>query len=164
MGVVTAPMLLLGVVYNVLLRGGPSGAALGDSAGIAMLDTYAIEMLHVVLPLYFLADLLFATKRHSIPWWGLAAFAAYPLTWLAYTMVRGELVADPSGTSPFWYPYPFLDPHGPGGWGSAIVYIVGIFVAFVAIGAAIIAIDRHRERRRSHRTTSTTPTIGAVAA
>lgn len=163
MGVVTAPMLLLGVVYNVLLRGGPSGAALGDSAGIAMLDTYAIEMLHVVLPLYFLADLLFATKRHSIPWWGLAAFAAYPLTWLAYTMVRGELVADPSGASPFWYPYPFLDPHGPGGWGSAIVYIVGIFVAFVAIGAGIIAIDRYRERRSSHHTTSTTPPIGAVA-
>ncbi|WP_461471919.1 Pr6Pr family membrane protein [Microbacterium sp. HJ5] len=151
MGVVTAPIILLGVVYNVLLRGGPSGAALGDSAGIAMLDTWAIEVLHVVLPLYLLVDLLFAGRRRALPWWSLGVFVAYPLGWLLYTMVRGELVGDPSGAAPYWYPYPFLDPHGPGGWGSALMYIAGIFVAFLAIGAGIIALDRYRERRRALR-------------
>jgi hypothetical protein len=161
MGIVTAPMLLLGVVYNVLLRGGPSGAALGDSAGIAMLDTFAIEVLHVVLPLYFLADLLFASKRRGLPWWGLAVIIAYPVLWLMHTMIRGEFVADPSGAAPYWYPYPFLDPHGAGGWGSALIYIVGIFIAFVVIGAGIIALDRHRDRRRSRRASSAPP-IGAV--
>lgn len=151
MAIVTAPVLLLGVVYNVLLRGVPSAVALGDSAGIAMLDTYAIEVLHVVLPLYFLADLLFASRRRALPWWSLAVLVGYPLLWVTYTMVRGELVADPSGATAWWYPYPFLDPHGPGGWGSALMYIGGIFAAFVGIGAGIIAIGRHRVRRASRR-------------
>lgn len=151
LAVVTGPMLLLGVVYNVLLRGVPSEVAGADSAGIAMLDNYAIEMLHVVLPLYFLADLLFATRRRGLGWWALPVLAAYPLVWLLHTMIRGELVADPSGAADWWYPYPFLDPHGAGGWGSALIYIAGIFAAFLAIGAGIIEIGRYRERRASRR-------------
>lgn len=143
----TGPVLLLGVVYNVLLRGVPSEVAAADSAGIAMLDTYAVEVLHVVIPLYLLADLLFAGRRRGLPWWSLPTLTLYPLSWLLYTMVRGELVVDPSGAAAWWYPYPFLDPHGAGGWGSVLIYIAGIFAAFVAIGAGIIAIGRFRERR-----------------
>jgi hypothetical protein len=60
-------------------------------------------------------------------------------------------VVDPSGAAAWWYPYPFLDPHGAGGWGSVMIYIVGIFVAFLAIGAGIIAIGRYRERRATGR-------------
>ena len=75
LAVVTGPILLLGIVYNVLLRGVPSAIALADSPGIALLDSYAVEVLHVVLPLYFLADLLFATRRRGLPWWGLAVMA-----------------------------------------------------------------------------------------
>lgn len=149
---VTGPMLLLGIVYNVLLRGVPSEVAAADSPGIALLDTYAIEVLHVVLPLYFLADLLFATRRRGLAWWGLPVLLVYPLLWLMYTMTRGELVADPSGVADWWYPYPFLDPHGAGGWASALIYIAAIFAAFVAIGAAIVAIGRYRERRAVRRT------------
>ena len=162
MAIVTGPVLLLGVVYNALLRGVPSEVALTDSAGIALLDHYAIEMLHVVLPLYFLVDLLFATRRRGLPWWGLAALVLYPLIWLLYTMVRGELTPDPSGATTWWYPYPFLDPHGSGGWGAAAVYIVAIFVGFVGIGAAIIAIGRFRERRAVRRA-STAPASPQLA-
>lgn len=147
MGLVTGPVLLLGVVYNVLLRGAPSAAALGDSPGIAMLDTYAVEVLHVVLPLYFLVDLLFAPRRRNLPWWSLGVFVAYPLLWLTHTMVRGELVADPSGTTTWWYPYPFLDPHGAGGWASAATYIAAIFVGFLVIGAGVIETGHYRARR-----------------
>lgn len=161
LAVVTGPILLLGIVYNVLLRGVPSAIALADSPGIALLDSYAVEVLHVVLPLYFLADLLFATRRRGLPWWGLAVMAGYPLVWLLHTMFRGEFVADPFGTTAWWYPYPFLDPHGPGGWGSVILYIAAIFVALIGIGAGVIAIGRHRERRAARRTT-TTPLVGVL--
>lgn len=147
LAVVTGPILLLGVVYNVLLRGAPSALALGDSAGIALLDSYAVEVLHVVLPLYFVADLLFATRRRGLPWWSIGVIAGYPILWLLHTMVRGEFVADPFGSTAWWYPYPFLDPHGPGGWGSALGYIAAIFAGFVGLGAGIIAIGRHRARR-----------------
>jgi hypothetical protein len=145
----TGPILLLGVVYNVLLRGVPGPP--GDPAPIAFLDTYAVEVLHVVMPIYFLADLLFAHRRRGLPWWSLGVIVAYPLVWIVYTMVRGELVANPDGSNPWWYPYPFLDPHGDGGYASALMYVGAILVGFLAIGAIIVAIGRHRERRATAR-------------
>ncbi|WP_217275167.1 Pr6Pr family membrane protein [Microbacterium hominis] len=141
------PVLLLGVVYNALLRGLPSTVALGDSAGIALLDAYGIEVLHVALPLYFVVDLLLAPRRRALPWWSLAVLVGYPLVWTAYTMIRGDLVANPDGSAPWWYPYPFLDPHGPGGYPSAFLYIGAILVAFLAIGAMIILVARYRAKR-----------------
>ncbi|MFT3797916.1 Pr6Pr family membrane protein [Microbacterium sp.] len=144
---VTGPVLLLGVVYNALLRGMPSAEALADSPGIALLDTYAVEVLHVVLPVYFVLDLLLAPRRRGLPWWTLSVLVGYPLLWTAYTMVRGELVANPDGSAPWWYPYPFLDPHGPGGYGSAFLYIGAICAGFLVIGTAVIGIGRWRERR-----------------
>lgn len=144
---VTGPILLLGIVYNILLRGLPSAVALGDSAGIAMLDSYAIEVLHVVLPIYFLLDLLLAPRRRALPWSSLAVLVGYPLIWTIYTMIRGERVANPDGTTPWWYPYPFLDPHGSGGYPMAFAYIGGILLGFLAIGTGVIEIGRYRERR-----------------
>ncbi|WP_109208771.1 MULTISPECIES: Pr6Pr family membrane protein [Microbacterium] len=144
---VTGPILLLGLVYNLLLRGLPSAVALGDTAGIAMLDKYAAEVLHVVLPIYFVLDLLLASRRRALPWWSLAVLVGYPLVWTTYTMVRGERVGNPDGTTPWWYPYPFLDPHGAGGYPSAFLYIGAILVGFLAIGSMIIMIGRYRERR-----------------
>jgi hypothetical protein len=149
--VVTGPMILLGGVFNVLLRGPASGLALTDSPGIALLDSYATETLHVVLPLYLLVDLLFATRRRGLRWWTLSVLVAYPLVWIVYTMVRGELTPDPYGETAWWYPYPFLDPHGDGGWASAITYIAVLLVALVGIGAVTIAIGRFRERRAATR-------------
>lgn len=148
---VAGPIFLLGLVYNILLRAAPSGIALTDPAGIAALDSYAVEILHVVLPIYFLLDLLFAPRRRGLPWWSLAVIVGYPLVWLAYTMVRGELVSNPDGTHPWWYPYPFLDPHGEGGYASAFTYVAVMMVAFMAIGAIIILVGRYREKRATTR-------------
>lgn len=148
---VAGPVILLGLVYNVLLRGLPASVAMHDSAGIATLDIYASEMLHVVLPLYFLVDVLFATRRRGLPWWSLAVIVAYPLGWTGYTMVRGELVANPDGSAAWWYPYPFLDPHGPGGYPAAFAYIAAITAGFLAIGALIITVSRYREKRAVRR-------------
>jgi hypothetical protein len=144
---VAGPIFLLGIVYNVLLRGLPSAVALGDSAGIALLDKYAAEVLHVVMPLYFVLELLLAPRKRPLPWWSLGLLVAYPVTWVTYTMIRGERVGDPSGTTPWWYPYPFLDPHLSGGYASPLTYISAMFAAFLAIGAMIIAVTRFRAKR-----------------
>jgi len=162
MAAVAGPVILLGLVYNALLRGLPSEAALGDSAGIALLDSYAIDVLHVVMPIYFVLDLLLAPRRRGLPWWSLGVIVGYPLAWTAYTMIRGELVANPDGTTPWWYPYPFLDPHGAGGYSTALTYIGAILGAFVVIGVAMIMIGRYRERRAVTRA-SAAPTAGRLA-
>ena len=160
LAIVSGPIFLLGIVYNALLRGLPSAVALGDSAGIALLDQYAAEVLHVVMPLYFLLDLLFAPRRRGLPWWSLGVLVSYPVIWITYTMIRGERVANPDGTTPWWYPYPFLDPHIAGGYGSPLTYIAVMTGAFLAIGAGIIATGRYRERRATRHADA--PAAGAL--
>ena len=54
---------------------------------------------------------------------------------------------NPDGSTPWWYPYPFLDPHGAGGYSSAFTYIGVILAGFLAIGSIIILIGRYREKR-----------------
>jgi hypothetical protein len=162
MAAVAGPVVLLGLVYNALLRGLPSEVALGDSAGIALIDSYAIDVLHVVMPLYFMLDLLLAPRRRGLPWWSLGVIVGYPLAWTAYTMTRGELVANPDGSTAWWYPYPFLDPHGPGGYGSALTYIGAILAAFIVIGVGIVLIGRYRGRRAAVRA-GATATAGRLA-
>ncbi|GAA1921484.1 Pr6Pr family membrane protein [Microbacterium aoyamense] len=149
---ITGPILLLGIVYNALLRGLPSEIALTDPSGIHSLDVWATESLHVIIPLYLLVDLFFASRRRALSWWSLAVIVAYPLLWLTYTLIRGGLTPDPSGAHDWWYPYPFLDPHGGGGWPSVLIYVAVMLVVLVAIGAGIVAVGRLRSRRAAART------------
>ena len=56
----SAATIILGVVYNALLRGLPADLPSPDPTIIAVLDRWEIETLHVVLPLYVIVDVLFA--------------------------------------------------------------------------------------------------------
>jgi hypothetical protein len=114
--------IVTGVVYNLLLRGLPPTGYVGVQ--------WPNEVEHVWIPLYILIDWLFATGRARLAWRWVWAAIAYPLAWCAYTLVHGALTG--------WYPYPFIDPTGPGGWPSVVGYIVGI-AAFI-IGLAFLAI------------------------
>lgn len=160
---VTGPVIMLGVVFNVLLRGDPPAVAATDPPWVSFMDSWATETLHVVLPLYFVVDLLFATRRRGLPWRSLAVIVSYPLVWTTYTMIRGELVPNPDGSAPWWYPYGFLDPH-VAGYDSALSYIGGILFAFVLLGIAIIGIGRSRERHAATSDGATRRRIGALAA
>lgn len=159
MAAVTGPVILLGIVFNVLLRGDPAPIAATDPGWVSFLDKWATETLHVVLPLCFVVDLLFAGNRRGLPWWSLAVILSYPLVWTAYTMVRGERVVNPDGTTSWWYPYGFLDPHAAG-YRPVLAYIGGILVAFVLLGVAIIGIGRTRARRAFDHNAPTPPQLG----
>lgn len=161
MAAVTGPVILLGIVFNVLLRGDPAPIAATDPGWVAFMDSWATETLHVVLPIYFVLDLLFAGQRRGLPWSSLAIIVTYPLAWTIYTMVRGERVVNPDGSTSWWYPYGFLDPH-IAGYGSAFTNIGGILFAFLLLGAAIIGIGRARERHAARHDASTRPRIGGL--
>lgn len=62
-------------------------------------------------------------------------------------MVRGPLVASPDGSSDSWYPYPFLDPAGPGGYGTVLTYVGSILAAMIVLAAVLVLITRLRARR-----------------
>lgn len=128
-------MIVTGIVYNLLLRHIPI-------AGIS--DVWTNETLHVVIPLVMLADVLFAPRRRALPWRALLAAVAFPIVWAAYTLIRANFITAPLSGDPWWYPYPFLDPHQQGGYLGVVAYIVGIAAAIIAVAALVIWTGRRR--------------------
>jgi hypothetical protein len=111
-------------VYNLLLRGIP------DEGFIS--TPWPGEIMHVWIPLVFLLDWLFSPGRPALRWTALRVVVAYPLVWIAFTLVRGAA----SG----WYPYPFLEPGT--GLLSVAAYIVGISALVVGLASLGIAHSR----------------------
>jgi hypothetical protein len=63
--------------------------------------------------------------RHWLAW------LAYPVAWIAYTMIRGPIAG--------WYPYPFLDP-ARGGLGPVAATVLGILLAGTLLCWVVAAI------------------------
>lgn len=138
---VTTYMIVTGIVYNTLLR----GVALDQ--GVTVL--WSNEVLHVVIPLFLLLDLFVAPKRRALPWRTAWIIVIYPVVWAVYTLVRANFIVAPANGNPWWYPYPFLDPHlVPGGFLGVAGYIVGIAVAIIGVGLLVIWVGRVRAQRR----------------
>ena len=65
--------------------------------------------------------------------------------WVIYTLIRGPLTTNPVDGSPFWYPYPFLNPNNfANGYGGVILYIIGIAIAVILVAFFVIWIGRWR--------------------
>jgi hypothetical protein len=130
--------VITGLVYNVLLRNLPGDGGYDP-------PRWCNEVMHVWVPIFILLDWILlgviqAPGRVPVPWKRLWLVVSYPLAWLAFTMIRGALTG--------WYPYPFLDPAGPGGIPSLLVYVVGIAAFIVAIASAAIGLARLAARTR----------------
>ncbi|MET0954861.1 MAG: Pr6Pr family membrane protein [Cryobacterium sp.] len=120
----TAYMIVVGIVYNTLLTGLTGGVAL----------PWANTVLHVVFPLYCLADWLLFADRPAQPWRLLWLVLIYPVLWTTVVLLRGATDG--------WVPYPFLSPTA--GYGSVFTYVLLIAVAFIASGAAVWGLSRLR--------------------
>ncbi|WP_353114953.1 Pr6Pr family membrane protein [Microbacterium sp.] len=132
-------MITTGIVYNILLRGIPL-----DQGSTVW---WSNEVLHVVAPLFLLADVLFAPQRRRLPWSTLWIVVAFPIVWVVYTMLRAPLITAPATGAPSWYPYPFLDPANVGGYGGVSLYVVGIAVAILVVATGVLAVGRKRSVR-----------------
>ncbi|CAH0238635.1 hypothetical protein SRABI76_02943 [Microbacterium oxydans] len=134
---VSTYMIITGIVYNTLLRNVqlPQGVTV----------PWSNEVLHVVIPLFLLADVLFAPRRRALGWNSIFITAIFPIVWAVYTLVRANLIIAPATGDPWWYPYPFLDPHlVPGGYLGVSGYIVGIAIAVIGVAAGVVWIGRRR--------------------
>jgi hypothetical protein len=125
-GAATLFMVITGIVYAALLA----------NAEVGLKTAWIDDTLHRVLPLVMLADWMF------FPPWGRGSYRAAlgwlagPLAYFAYSLARGP-VAD-------WYPYPFLDPRHPGGYGRVALYAVVLAAAMALLALAVNAIGRRR--------------------
>lgn len=133
----TTYMIVTGIVYNVLLR----GIALPQGTTVP----WSNEVLHVVGPVFLLADLFLGPRRRSLPWRAVAEIVVVPLAWVVYTLVRGPLTTNPVTGQAFWYPYPFLNPNNfDDGYVTVAVYVVGIAVVIALAAWLVVGVGRRR--------------------
>ncbi len=111
-GAVVLYLLVTGVVYALLLSG-------IEGAGT---EPWVNAVVHQVMPIVVVLDWLFVPPVTPMPLRRVSWWLAFPLLYLAYTLIRGRLVD--------WYPYPFLDPR-PQGYGHALIGIIGVAIGFV---------------------------------
>lgn len=121
--------IVTAVVYNGLLRGIPATGYVGIQ--------WPNEVEHVWIPIFIVIDWLFSTGRARLGWRWVWPVISYPLAWCAFTLLRGAATD--------WYPYPFINPHGTGGWPSVLLYIVGLCAFFIGLALAAIRYSRWRE-------------------
>jgi hypothetical protein len=133
-----ASIVVVGVVYNLLLRGAPTGP--GEQVD------WANDVVHVVAPLGIALDWLVAPHSRRLTVAGVALVPVYPVLWLAYTFFRGALVPDELLKTPYYYPYGFLNPHGPGGV-TAVATMVATLVLLILIVGVIAVLTVKAEDR-----------------
>lgn len=133
----TAYMVVTGIVYNLLLR----GIALEPGATLG----WSNEILHVAGPVFMLVDLFVGPSRRALPWKAVLGVLVFPLAWVMYTMLRGPQITNPRNGDPWWYPYPFLDPHSFGsGYLGVTGYVAGIAVAIGLVAVVVVWVGRRR--------------------
>lgn len=116
---------IVGIGYNLLLR------SLWDPEG---LQKVADVMLHDIMPiLYLIFWGAFSRRLRSFPWRDASVWLIWPLLYLIYSMVRGQLRG--------WYPYPFLNPVAYG-YPRVISTIIGFLIGFLGTGFVVIALTR----------------------
>ena len=126
LGGITLAIILVGVVYMTLLRG-----LLDLSGGALLADTLLHKVSPVAMALWWLLFAARAKLKRSDPiWW-----AAYPLAYFAYALVRGHYEGR--------YPYPFMDV-GKLGPVQTAINAGGIAMAFILAGFALVWIDSWR--------------------
>ena len=124
-------IICVGLVYHALL------AHLVDFQGWAKVADHG---LHTVVPagafLWWVLTVCHPRFRFS----DIALWTVWPLSYVFYVLGRAEFSA--------FYPYPFMDL-ATLGWPRLIGNLVGLAVAFILIGFALVALERVIKRRRA---------------
>ena len=121
---IAACMLLVGIAYNLLLRGvwNPQGWQL-----------VADNLLHCVDPLLFALYWWFAGRSRELSYSAMGAWALYPLGYLVYAVARG-LSGD-------FYAYPFIDV-AKLGFAQVLFNAFAVALGFLALAASLISLGR----------------------
>jgi len=114
-GSATLYMGVTGMIFSLLLSG----------ADVQTPISWVNSVLHYIFPLFSVVDWLLDRSVHPLTLRQGLIFLAYPIAYLAYSMVRGPIVD--------WYPYPFLDPRLHG---YTFVAVMMVFVAVVGLALA----------------------------
>jgi hypothetical protein len=129
-GAGTVYLVVTFVVYWLLLN------EITESLGIVV--PWVNLVVHTIMPIVIAVDWLLDPPRGPLGWRGVGWWLAFPLIYLAYSVIRGAHVG--------WYPYPFLNPAITGGLLGVAAYAAGITIAFAAVSAILLRTAQRAER------------------
>lgn len=128
--------VVVGVVYNLLLRGLPPSV---EDAGYEWPQT-PNEILHVWALLLIFLDFTLTTVANPPKFKQVFWVLLFPLAWVVFTILRGMATG--------WWPYWFLNPTDKGGVTGMVTYIFGICVFLIVSALATLAVTRGLNKLR----------------
>ncbi|GAB3438404.1 Pr6Pr family membrane protein [Streptomonospora sediminis] len=137
-GAITVYILITGLVFNFVLADGPTQVTAANAGQFVDGPWWFVDssdLLHGVTPLMAAADFVLFDRHRRLRWHHAPVWLAYPIAYLAFVAVRGELFPQTA------YPYFFVDVSmlGYGGVArNALMY----GTAFLALGLLLVAADR----------------------
>lgn len=121
-------ILVVGLVYQVILR------ATWSPRGLQFIVD---ELLHSVIPLYFLIYWIAFVSKQRLQWKSIPLWLIYPLLYLVYIMTRGAF----SG----FYPYPFIDLTELN-YVDVLINSTVLLALFSLLSACFIWVGKHMQR------------------
>lgn len=128
---VTGYIIMVGLVYNVVLRG------IWEPQG---LQRVVDELLHLVIPILFFVFWLICVPKNQLKWVNLFPMLIYPLVYTVVILLRGSV----SG----FYPYPFIDMDKLG-LQQTFTNAILVALAFVAVILLIILTGKLQSRKQA---------------
>lgn len=95
-------------------------------------------LLHVVLPVMYIADWFMFYERGMLKWYFPLLSVSVPLVYVLFVFIRAWII---KGEGKVVYPYFFLNVDNLG-WSGVLTWIGILFAAFVGVGFIIFFIDR----------------------
>lgn len=126
---VTLYILLVGLVYNLVLRG------IWQPQGMARVVD---ETLHSIVPLLVLCHWWCIPDKGLLKWKDILGWLIYPFVYLIYTLAHGAI----SG----FYPYPFVDVDALG-LSKVLINSCIVGLAVVLMGVILIGIARFKAQK-----------------
>lgn len=128
LGCAVTSIAIVGLTYHLLLRNvwQPQG-----------LQLIADNVLHYAVPILALLYWIAFPPRARLNLWAPIAWCLYPAGYFVYVFTRGELLRS--------YPYHFIDVTQIG-YPQAMRNSFGLLIAFIILGAVVLAIARFRNR------------------
>jgi len=132
---VTGFAVIVGVVYNAMLRGGaPDPRDLGYDWPVL-----PNELLHVWGPILILIDWLISSPGARVKIRETVWVLVYPVVWIGFTIVRGYATG--------WWPYPFLNPTKPAGVSGMVTYIIVINVFLMIVAVSVVGLSKRIHKK-----------------
>jgi hypothetical protein len=119
---------VVGLTYNVVLR------SLWSPQGLQYIVD---ELLHSILPVWFILYWLLFVPKQSLTWKDVFPWMIFPAVYCVYTLLRGSIGG--------FYPYPFMDVHVLG-YQQVFFNVGGMIVLFLIISLLLVGIGKLNKR------------------